>query len=521
MELTLDELTVEQKLGMVFVATCTHGDEDMAFTLDMIRAHRLGAIWVDPLDPRLARIMQDIKAAADYPILICTDAENGFGPYQIAQAISLATTDNPALAYAFGKVTALQLKALGYNVVCNPVLDLSHGNAPCGSVTRSFGCDPVKVAQIGGAVARGMRDAGVLTVAKHYPGGSTSQTDTHMMEAVSSRTELELLDHDLYPYLEIMKQGHLCGIMTAHRRFPQIDPSRPASLSEKVIGILRDQGFDGIAMTDALVMMGIVLKYGLYDCNGLAIAAGNDLALPWGISNQKAYEALSEAYRQGVITDARLDEAVRRVLAAQHQTLTEPATKEISEQDKLDIQTINRDCIVAVTEEGLSPSISREGKHLFVILTETDADPDAKTDVDPRPRDWYKPDRIAEKLLAAFYHSQVMTINQFPTASQNVSVFDRQLECDDVVFVTFFKSSAYIGPECLTTRIIALMEALQSTNRISAVVHFGNPYVMEDVPHVPRILFGFCSEACTMNTIDVLCGDYPAKGRLPFTIKLK
>ena len=98
---------------------------------------------------------------------------------------------------------------------------------------------------------------------------------------------------------------------------------------------------------------------------------------------------------------------------------------------------------------------------------------------------------------------------------------DKTVLYDDVVFVTFFNSAAYIGKECLTSRILSAMEALQVTRKISTVVHFGNPYVLEDVPHVPRILVGSISTASTLYTIDMLAGNLPIKGKPVYDIKLK
>ena len=516
-------MTLEQKLGMVMVGTCTHGADDLDYTFDLIRQKRLGAIWINQDRADASEIMARVKELATYPILICTDAENGFGDYTIAQAISLAAIGDSDLGYTFGKVTAVQMRQLGYNVVCNPVVDMASHNAPCGTLTRSFGSDKKRVARMVSAIARGMREAGVLTVAKHYPGGGNEQcVDTHMQEAVSMSTREELLDYHLYPYLEIMRNGHLCGVMTGHKRFPFIDPQHPASLSQRVIDVLREQGFDGLTMTDALVMMGVVLKYGQYRPIGLSIAAGNDLALPWGPSNRESMEALQNAYQEGVITDSRLDQAVRRVLAAQHLTLEPPEVTAITEQDREDFRRMNRDCIAVISDPGLSAAIPVNGKHLFVVLTEMNSDLNSgMADVDPQPREWYRPDQIARKIQSLFPASEVAFIHEFPTAAQNSQVLGKQLAFDDVVFVTFFKSAAYIGPECLTTRIIALMNALQTTKRICAVVHFGNPLVMEDIPHVPRILFGYCSRACTENAMDILSGQYPALGQVPVPIRLK
>ena len=94
------------------------------------------------------------------------------------------------------------------------------------------------------------------------------------------------------------------------------------------------------------------------------------------------------------------------------------------------------------------------------------------------------------------------------------------LKYDDVIFITHSESGAYVGAGNLTHRIVALIEALQKTNRISAVVHFGNPYVLEELPHIPRIIIGSVAKNSTMAALEVLAGKYPAKGVLTYDVSL-
>jgi hypothetical protein len=82
------------------------------------------------------------------------------------------------------------------------------------------------------------------------------------------------------------------------------------------------------------------------------------------------------------------------------------------------------------------------------------------------------------------------------------------------------QSAAYTGPEKLTTRVTAGIQALQVTNRVAAVLHFGNPYVMEDLVHIPRIIIGGMSRAAVNYGLDVLAGKLEAKGVLTYDVKL-
>ena len=76
--------------------------------------------------------------------------------------------------------------------------------------------------------------------------------------------------------------------------------------------------------------------------------------------------------------------------------------------------------------------------------------------------------------------------------------------------ITYAESAAYIGRECLTSRIVSVIQAMQIANLVSTIVHFGNPFVLEELEHISRILIGSTSKELTRCALDVLAGKYPA-----------
>ena len=98
---------------------------------------------------------------------------------------------------------------------------------------------------------------------------------------------------------------------------------------------------------------------------------------------------------------------------------------------------------------------------------------------------------------------------------------DESAEFDEIVFVTYYNMSAYLGIERFTPRIPSLFHALQASGRVSTVLHFGNPYLLEDLPHVPRIIIGTHSAMGVEAGLNVLAGLYPAKGVLTYDVNLK
>lgn len=361
------------------------------------------------------------------------------------------------------------------------------------------------MAELSVAMARGLHDAGILTVAKHYPGGSNpADIDSHMAESISYDTKEQLLNYDLYPYKRLMEEGLLDGLMTSHKRFINIDDQHPVTLSKKAQDIIRELGFNGVIVTDAMCMMGIKGKYGLVESKGLAVNAGVDLILHWQQDNKPDFDAVTESYEKGMIDEVMLDEAVKRVLAAQAKTMSEPKFTSLTDEDIKTFRSINKDCIYAKTDDGVPVSISRDGKHFFAVLVRNWAKLNAggKMDVDTFTTDWHQPMKIEAKIKELFPNSEVNMIDQFPGPMQNARLLANSVGYDDVVFITFSEFMAYTGPEHLTRRIVNLIKAMQHAGKVSTIMHFGNPYVLEELGHTPRYIIGGQAEECAMAALE-------------------
>ena len=522
-ELDRAVLTTEQKLGLLLCANLNHGDADVDDAVEMIRNHSLGSVWVTHHHPKRDEILTRVREAADYPIIIMYDAENGCAPYNIPGVISLsAAHGSEEYAYAFGRITAAASARLGYNTICNVLLDRRTVNSPCGGMTRTLHPDKEVAVRLGAALSRGLHDGGALAIAKHYPSSQRSTPyDTHMREGFDLDTREELTRDALYPYRKLIDEDLIDGIMVGHNLLPNIDPDRPASLSRPVMDVLRTLGFRGFYISDALNMMGVVLKYGNYKTTPMAVEAGCDMPLSWGIPCREAYGALLDGYRDGTITDEQLEISLGRVLEAHHKIALLPKEVKILPEDVEAIERINRECISAVCAEGCTPAIPKDGKHLFVIMT------DGTVDLDKKEYDaffssaYYQPVRIAEKIRSLFPNSQVVTHPEYPNLHQNMRLFKLQEEYEDIVWITTYPTLCFIGKECLSRRTIDLMDALQSTDRIVAHLHFGNPFVATDAPYIPRVLLGWNSARCIDNTLEILAGDAEAVGTQPYADYLR
>ena len=201
----------------------------------------------------------------------------------------------------------------------------------------------------------------------------------------------------------------------------------------------------------------------------------------------------------------------------------EPKFTKLTDVDIANFKKINTDSVYQYIDEGVADKLSPEGKHLFAIMVPNseDVSENGAVSVDTFRSNWYHPDKISEKLKSLFPNSSVRIITQFPTANRIGMFLEDSVEHDDVIFITYYDTSAYTGKEAFTPRIVSLIEALQVTNRVSTIIHFGNPYVLEPLAHIPRVIIGCLSAENVYSVIDVLAGLYPAKGVPTYDIYLK
>ena len=520
--LQVEEMTVEQKIGHIHCACVVYDlPGNLDYVLDLIKKRactclRVGLSW------RNIESIKRIREAADYPLLIITDMEQGYklSKRPTVPLISLAACNNSEYNKAFAAVTARDAKAAGYTGCWGPVIDILSGDGPA-SVSRKSGDSPESVTKFAKDIASVFATYNFQSTGKHYPGGGYDfPLDSHMVEGISSKTEKELLDYDLVPYLELWKDGLLPSIMTRHCVYPNIDPDYPASLSKKVIDIIRSRGYDGVIYTDSLAMMGILQKYGEENAMALAFEAGNDIIMPnCRRPAKETYEMLLNAYKDGRISDKRLDEAVRRILRLAEALEKEPQNPyPVPENIDVILAAVARDCITAICDDGVEANIPTDGKKLFVVTTDQGFDGVA---AEISSGKWYSPKRVINAIKERFPDAEIVTIEEYPTAYNNESVLNTATRYDDVVFVSFCTSGAYLGTDCLTRRLESVINALAISGKLSTVVHFGNPLALKNIKHIKRKIFGYTAPESQVYAFDVLSGRIPAKGKMPYPEVMK
>ncbi len=325
----LDGMSPEQKVGQLLMVGFGGTSMDASISR-LLRELRVGAVALYSRNIRdnrqMKKLIDDVKhsMAGEVPPLVAIDQEGGNvvrvrrEVMVLPGAMALGATRDPVLAYLAGQAGGIDLKLLGINTNLAPVLDVNRNPANPVINVRAFGESNTLVSRLGVPFMLGQQQAGVATVAKHFPGHGASSEDSHFdLPRIDVPWE-DLWRHDLAPFRDATAAG-LDAVMLAHVLVPAVDPSgTPASLSAPVIdGVLRRQmGFDGVVITDDLEMHAVADRYGVGRAAVQAVLAGADMVMViWTAERkQQVFDALLQAVRSGEIPPARLDDSVRRIL---------------------------------------------------------------------------------------------------------------------------------------------------------------------------------------------------------------
>ena len=319
----LSTLTIEEQIGQLIIPIWeprydSASRERYLRLIDQIHPGGILFRKGEPYDQyRLTHLLQE---RSRIPLLITADAEWGLamrlqGTIRYPRMKLLADHCTPEEMYTLGQHMAEQCRVMGIHVSFAPVLDVN--NNPKNPVigTRSLGATPDIVISHGLALARGLEDGGVLSVAKHFPGHGNTDKDSHKTLPTVSGSLEELERVELAPFRAYIEAG-LGGIMVAHLSVPALEPdvTCPTSLSHAVVtGLLREQlGFKGLIFTDGLEMRGVQRAEGL-PISVAAILAGNDLLLG-PLDPLASYQELLSAYRAGTLSAETIQDRCLHVL---------------------------------------------------------------------------------------------------------------------------------------------------------------------------------------------------------------
>ena len=296
----------------------------------LVREYKIGNVILFRYNieslPQLARLCADIqeliRGATGRDAFITIDQEGGmvtrlpWDAVNVPGSMALAATGKPENAVLAAEITARQLRGVGVNFNLAPDLDVNSNPMNPVIGVRSFGDDPQSVALFGAKAVEGYKNGGMLCCGKHFPGHGDTAVDSHIGLPCIEKTMDELEACELISFRAAIKAG-IPAIMSSHILFPNIEPNGvPATMSRTIMhGLLRETlGFDGLILSDCMVMDAIRRHYGTAHGVVEAMRAGVDMVFVSSnadLQRESAAAALAAA-ESGSIDARELDGSAAR-----------------------------------------------------------------------------------------------------------------------------------------------------------------------------------------------------------------
>lgn len=497
-----------------------------------------------------AILINRLQELARVPLLVSADLEMGPGmrlndTVWWAPNMAVAATGDPIWARQQGEVTAREARAIGINWLYAPVADVNNNSDNPVINTRSYGEDPKLVASFVSAFIEGAQQAGALATAKHFPGHGDTTTDSHIGLPVVDVNSSRLNEIELVPFRAAIA-SRVGSIMSAHIALPQIEPELapavramtdkeretaeflsltesdaarvtvPGTLSSKVLtGMLRDElKFKGIITTDALSMAGVAARFDAGTSAVRAIKAGADIILK-SPDIDAAIAAIKQAVASGEISQARIDESVRRILRAKAALgLNVRRTVQLDEVDRI---VSNPESLRIAREiADRSMTLIRDEKKLLPItarriLNVTITDDEDRNVVQPF---------LAELRRRNLSVENVNFDNRSTLSERDVQSLQAQIDRADVITLSItVRTRSGKGKVALPEVSNLALRHLISSQRPVIAVLFGNPYLLEAIPDVPTCLVAYGIVPVSQRAAArAILGEIDIQGRLPVSL---
>jgi beta-N-acetylhexosaminidase len=553
----LRKMSLEEKVGQLISvgvnATFLNQDSDAYRTLKRhVEDNKIGGIILfrGPVYESVI-LMNRMQQLARYPLLVSADLEAGAGmrfddtvnfPWNMA----VAATGNPDFARKQGEITAREARALGVQQIFAPVVDVNNNSANPVINVRSYGEDPADVARFAAAFTEGAQSAGAIATAKHFPGHGDTAVDSHRGLPEINVTRDRLNSVEFVPFQATVNAG-IGSVMVGHIALPQIDSTAikplprnlkpkpidtdeqgeiidekatmPATMSPIMGRILRnDLKFSGMIVTDALSMSGLTIYFTPEESAMRALEAGADMLLkPADVD--ATFRGVREAVKSGRITEQRVEESVRKLLAwkydlglvEQRITPIDAIDRIVSSRDvnKLAGEIAERAVTLVRDEDKLLPLKSLKPDTRIFNLAITNGD----------DRNW-----IANPFIARLNRGglKVETIVLDDRSSeQDVQKAIERAKSSDLVFASMYGrvrsgQAASVGlPNAGSRALNALVGGKAPVIGIS----FGNPYLLQNYPALRAYIVAYGDMPSLQQAVArALLGEIDVTGRLPISL---
>lgn len=551
----LKKMTLDEKIGQTLSLgiNATYYNQDNPAFKEIQRQvvqNKIGGIilFAGPVYESV-HVVNRMQALAKYPLLISADFETGVGmrfedTFNFPWTMAIGATGDPELARRVGLIAAREARAMGVYHVFAPVADINNNADNPVINVRSYGEDPQDVARFSVAFSEGLQAGGVLATAKHFPGHGDTAVDSHRGLPSIDHTRAQLETTELVPFRALVKAG-IGSIMVAHIALPKIDnteikplkdpgaqtdtelggevyteaTSVPSTLSPVINGqILRkDIGFDGLIVTDALSMSGLTLYVNNEEGPARAFMAGADVLLK-PVSIDQAIKGMKDAIASGKITEERLNQSVRKIMAVKHElglvknriAPLENIDSVVSGAETLNLaDEIARKAITLVRNDAnLLPLKDLANKKVFYFALSNGED---RNTVGVS---------FMRTLRANGIRAEQMTLDMRATPEEARAVLEKANKADIVIAGLFgrVRSGAKNSVGLPEPGAMALRQLLESKKPMIAI-SFGNPYFLNSFPAMTTYLTAYGDMSTLQRAAaNAILGKQAITGKLPISL---
>ncbi len=526
---TMKRMTVEEKVGQLITprfsqAFLSADDDTLKEYIGLVRDRGIGGIILSAGEPyETAILLNRLQRLAKVPLLISADLESGTGS-KIGGAtlfpplMSLGASGSEDLAYAMGRITALEARAVGIHQDYAPVVDVNVNPDNPIINTRSVGEDPEYVGRMAVAFVKGAQENGMIATAKHFPGHGDTALDSHRQLPTITVDRARLDEVELLPFKRVIDAG-IQSVMTAHLAVPALDPTPdlPATLSPAITaGLLRkDMGFKGLIVTDALDMGGVTNAFTPEESSLKALLAGADVIL-MPPTPAKVIAYLADAVRSGRVPGSRVDESVKRILEAKAR-LGLPKNRYVdvdalprklgTKANLAQAMKVFEGAATLVKNEGGALPLAGTGKRIAVFALSSDLG------------DYH----AGQAFVNAMMKRNPGCEAYFADGDTGREALDeaeaKAAGADAVVFALFSTLRSWKGTVDLDPKHAELVKRIAAGGRPVIVVSFGSPYFLRHFPDVAAYL---CMYRNTPQTQEIaaraLFGEMDLRGKLPVSM---
>lgn len=381
-ERTLEKMTLEEKIGQLF---CPIGYSTNPEYLNSLLCFHIGGLFFrDGVGEEMRNTFAYAQEHSQIPLLVPSNLEAGGDgaaidgtPY--GKQMACAAARDPKYAYRLGKISCSEASALGINWAFAPVVDIDRNYHNPITNVRTYGDNPERVYQYAKEYIKAADECNVAVSIKHFPGDGIDERDQHLLTSVNSlcREEWDATYGKIYARLiedgaKTVMAGHIA--MPAYQKYFNSDLGErvvPASLSrELLVNLLRDKlNFNGLVITDATPMVGFTSAMARKDAIPTAIENGCDMIL-FNKDLKEDFFFMLEGYKNGILSEERLLEANRRILALKASLkLHEKQSKKtlVPEKDALSILSCEEHMEWAKELADQSITLVKDSNHLIPI----------------------------------------------------------------------------------------------------------------------------------------------------------